>query len=44
MSFKPWEYKGYYFDNDIGLYINETTGFGATMKYMESDYSHLRIK
>ena len=44
MSFKPWKYKGYYFDSSIGIYINEVTARGATMKYMAKNCSHLRIK
>jgi len=42
-EFKPWLYRGYYFDPDINLYIHKKTGYGHTMSYMAKHMQHLRI-
>lgn len=42
--FKPWSYKGWYYDRDINLYIEEKTGLAATIKWMGANKNHLRIQ
>ena len=42
-NWTAWEYEGYYFDNDISLYIPIDKGFPTcTLKYMAAHKQHLR--